>query len=422
MGLILTATDNNVSIDDVGSKAYRLMELSRWSRDGLPFRVPQFCVVPAGISADYYSRRGFMRSPTFDPLPVESHIPMEAVEYFDGFYEDFSPAFDSCMKVLETAHSIYIGSSIVLGTGVRLSYAGLNSRTTPRVVTPGMLYTKTGVERAMAGLFRPYAELYLRAHGLDQPNRIAGIMFYEYIDAEFEAVAHIAGDTVWVECKPLRGNALGFWSDVSFPLFGNVQWPDYWNANNRGERVRQAFQALVSVVSRCESDWTEIEFCFTDSGELFILQYRQYSVSQKDHGEAQNTRITFSGNAVSLLSEPLSRGLVEWIRAYSDSHENDRPIWLVNRHGLRWDGFRLLWVLTCLASGEGIRIVLCHGLDRQPSHITTALRENPRVESYSEVEYEGVRILPRESQITVSFRPTPRPIATIVRSGGSVVS
>ena len=266
----------SVAFDYVGLKAYRLIELGRWCRDVRTFQVPAFAIIPAELSAEYYGRFGVPPEQDYGPLPESGTIGAGVRRFFDGFYGTNSEAFDHCLNYLSGPRAIYIGSSVALAGENRISFAGVNSRTTPSSVPQTGSYVKVAVENSLSGLFRAYAQLYLKGHGLAAATRPASVMFYEFIEAEYEAVAYVYAGQVHVEWKPLRGQTRSPVPPVQFDLWGSHTWQDYWRINSRGERVRTSLQDLLSLARCPDGDIVEFEFCFTNTDDLFMLQYRSY--------------------------------------------------------------------------------------------------------------------------------------------------
>ena len=235
--------------------------------------------------------------------------------------------------------------------------------------------------------------LHLKGHGLAEAIRPASIMFYEFIEAEYEAVAYVYGGLVHVEWKPLKGQAHSPIPPVQFDLSGSCAWREYWRVNSRGERVRAALKDILSLAQCPEGDIVEFEFCFTDTDDLFILQYRSYPAyrtslargEEKGGAPILGTVGRVVGHPLSLVNNEVSLAAVSWIVEEQSATASASPIWIVNRHGPGWDPFRLLWVADYANVGP-IRLVMCHTHDGYPLHLTSVLREDPRVDFFAELE------------------------------------
>jgi hypothetical protein len=388
----------SISCDDVGPKAYRLIELGRWCRDVTTFQVPSFAIVTAEPSIEYGRRFGAPPEQDYGGTPEPATIGADVKRFFDGFYEINAATFNSCLSYLSGPRAIYIGSSLAPRGAARLSFAGVNSRTTPNSVPRAGSYVKVAVENALSGLFRAYTQLYLDGHGLATPIRPASVMFYEFIEAEYEAVAYVYDGEVHVEWKPLRGQTRSPVPPAQFDLWGSPPLGEYWSANSRGERMRASLQDALALAQCPEGDIVEFEFCFTSTDDLFLLQYRSYpahhstltDVGGNGRAPILGTVGKVVGRPVSLLRSAVSEETVSRIVREQQGSGTGQPIWLVNRHGAGWDPFRLLWAAD-YANVAPIRLLMCHTHDFYPLHMTAVLREDPRVSFFGELELEGIR-------------------------------
>lgn len=389
---------DSLTPSDVGPKAFRLIELGMWSRAASTFQVPAFAMVPAQLSLEYYSRFGAPRQQDYGPIAEPSLISSEVKRFFDGFYDMNAATFDRCLSYLSGPRAIYIGSSLALATATRISFAGVNSRTTPNSVPRTSSYVKVAVENALSGLFRAYAQLYLKGHGLAVETRPASIMFYEFIEAEYEAVAYVHGGRVHVEWKPLKGQTRSLVPPTQFDLWGKNAWGGYWNVDSRGERVCSALRDVLSLAHSRDDDIAEFEFCFTENDDLFILQYRSYPARfPSPSGAEKEEKVPILGTVgrvvgrpLSLVNREVSLAAASWIVDMQSEDASILPIWIVNRHGSGWDAFRLLWAADYANIGP-IRLVMCHTHDFYPLHLTSVLREDPRVNFFGELELARIQ-------------------------------
>ncbi len=376
----------------IGKKAYDLLQLNSLAIQlDSDIRVPRFCFTTSDLVTSYYHRRGRFPRIAYSPLANADEIPEVAKHYFNDLYDLNQNAFEDCIARLGPVKQIYIGSSLCAGSDRALSFAGINCRTDPYARTSDAFTLKRAIEHVVSGLYRPMAEWYLSCHGLASEMRSCGIMFYEFIDVHFEAVAHIVNDYVYVESKPVLGEAPG--EIVAFTLDSAERWEGYWRINRRGERLQQALFSLSRIIAMDVKEMLEVEFCFNSEDLLYFLQYRTYRVDFEPEktGTLTAPHIPIfsqvgkvSGRPISLLHQPKSKEVLAAIYEHA-WRDNTQVVWLVNRHSAEWDSFSLLWAISRKLIKHDSRIAICHR-QRKPFHFTTVMREDPNTAFFAEID------------------------------------
>lgn len=386
-----------VSASHIGGKAYRLLELNDCARSS-DFRVPRFCILPVVYCEDYHRRRGGVPSIEYLPLPLPNTLPASIVDYFEDFYTQHAGALRYWADSLDPTGRPYLRSSVALDADSPLSFAGVNYSLQPATASD----LGRGVARAMAGVYRPYSELYLRRYGLQRQPRPASLILCEPIGRlEMFAVAHVTGGRAYIQCTEFESGDNGRAPfNLSFPLAGRERiWRGYWKHLARGERLRQALADLSAYLK--DPGHLEIEFSFDTDGKLYFFQYRPLHPATGANGkEANRTAVSIhhsvgrvQGSLRALLNsartpETAGRVLADIARS------PDAPMWLVRCNAAeKYDAFALLWTLSTAGVSAPGRILLAQSRPREFMHLFTALLEDTAIEFVAQVYTDDVAAL-----------------------------
>lgn len=384
------------SNETLGPKGLCLAQLGWWGRSTSKFAVPQFAIAPSQLSDDFIETSGQPPEIDYGLIPEPGTADPAFARHFEGFYSQNRTLFDTGLEIVRRSGATYIGSSLTAPSELRRSFAGVNSRTTPRAVPQldsGAI--ELAVERALSGLFRPYTELYLRGHNLHRRRRTAAIMFYEFIAAGFEAVAYVHRGDVFIERKELAEGGASLASDLRFSLGHPIQSAGYWAEANRAARVADAIASIMESCAMRPDDILEVEFCFDARDVLYVLQYRAYPPT---FSHASTSSPIFA--SVGTISGPVRRvagldvTMAEAQSVVDDCQQLEAPIWLVDWDRRGWDSVRLLWLLDHERLAQDLRIVAVRARHDEPSHVTAVLREDPRVGFFGQLHGDALGQFP----------------------------
>lgn len=381
------------SNESLGPKGLCLAQLGWWGRSTSQFAVPRFAIVPAHLSNDFVEASGPPPEVEYGLIPEPDTPDTEFARHFDGFYSQNRTVFETGLGMVRRSGATYIGSSLTAPKDLRRSFAGVNSRTTPRAVPQlSSAAIELAVERALSGLFRPYAELYLRGHRLDRRRRTAAIMFYEFIAAEFEAVAYVHRGHVFIERKELADGGASLASDVRFSLGHPIQASGYWAESNRAARVADAIASIAESCGMQPDDVLEVEFCFDSRDVLYVLQYRAYPPTFSQAASESSPIFASVGTVSGPVRRVAGRDVTaaEAQSVLDDCQLLEAPIWLVDWDRRGWDAIRLLWLLDHELLAHDLRIVAVRTVDDEPSHVTAVLREDPRVGFFGQIQADAL--------------------------------
>jgi hypothetical protein len=404
---------NEISPSLIGEKARRLLELSDCAHSS-SFRVPRFCILPGSYCEEYDRKRGGAPPIAYPPLPAPNSIPQPAINYFENFYALHADTLEHWATKLDPLGRPFVRSSVTLDVGMPLSFAGVNYSLQPPVSSLGKSYLSYSVPRVLAGLYRPYSELYLRRYSLHRQSRSASLILCEPVNnLEMYAIAHIVEGIVYTQCNEfenLRSDSSPY--GLNFPLeVVHKSWEGYWKEDARGERLRHALTDLVAYLGG--TGFLEVEFSFDKEGRLFFFQYRplypayhangrEIDLTWRDPGCAStplgvpihHTVGRVRGSLYSLLNAMRTLEVARRVLEEID-HSQNSPIWLVHCDDPRkYDAFALLWTLGLISAPGPLRIILAQPRPRQIMHMLTALLEDSAFDFVAQIYADDVASLP----------------------------
>lgn len=368
--MIITKENLNVINEEslaLGKKAKYLLSLYNISK-GMIFDIPDFAIIP-GNAIQKYNKKISITDTNFSDainfMKPDQDIARQYNEFVYENYKDLSRAFE----LTRSDFNPRIRTSLCLDVNYKDSFAGVN-HTIDCEDDSKDAFLFYAIPQAIAGVYKPYSNWYLKRRNLEHIDRSCSIMFSKFIPDTYAGIAHISlteANVVLGLNSPEKADVLSF-------NFCNTQ------VNLEHKRL---FNALKFIRNKMAEKEIEVEFLLDnkDASKLNIMQIRGVENNENLSFLKDDKHYFFDHKLIDLQNR--KNQLDELNSVFEKVSDPTNYFFIINhenRKNIKYlDATSLILKLNEKYPKSYINVLGCYESVMPSTHLMTALREDKNI-------------------------------------------